>query len=163
MCVKSLVLSFVSRLSLWYWLRRFDCTLKVFTSRFTEPRSCLVGFDPKHCWPFESKTMIPQRSAVVEIGCNVCRSSPGESVDLLCLTICTTVVASDWCITNLTHVWWVWSKAFLALCEEENEFSVVRCGRDQLSCLIVGIHASGMLLFLRGSRRFSDEIFQSIV
>ena len=26
----------------------------------------------------------------------------GDSVDLLCRSICTTVVVSDWCITNLT-------------------------------------------------------------
>ena len=36
-----------------------------------------------------------------------CRSSSGDSVDLLSRTICTTVVVSDWCITNLAHGWWV--------------------------------------------------------
>ena len=35
-----------------------------------------------------------------------CRSSSGDSVDLpLNGTISTTTVASDWCITNLTHGW----------------------------------------------------------
>ena len=33
-----------------------------------------------------------------------CRSSPGDSVDLLSRTY-TSVVASDWCITNLVHGW----------------------------------------------------------
>ena len=59
---KGLVLSFVSRLSLWYWSRRFDRTVQVFI---------------------------------------------GDSVDSLSRTICTTVVVSDWCITNLAHDWWV--------------------------------------------------------
>ena len=36
-----------------------------------------------------------------------CRSSSGDSVDLLSRTICTTVVVGDWCITNLAHSWWV--------------------------------------------------------
>ena len=36
-----------------------------------------------------------------------CRSSTGDSVDLLIRTICTTVVVSDWCITNLAHGWWI--------------------------------------------------------
>ena len=36
-----------------------------------------------------------------------CSSSSGDSVDLLSRTICTTVVVSDWCITNLTQDWWV--------------------------------------------------------
>ena len=36
-----------------------------------------------------------------------CRSSLGDSVDLLSRTICTTVVVIDWCITNLAHGWWV--------------------------------------------------------
>ena len=34
-----------------------------------------------------------------------CRSSSGDSVDLLCRTISTTVVVSDSCITNLAHGW----------------------------------------------------------
>ena len=33
------------------------------------------------------------------------RSSSEDSVDLLSQTICTTVVVSDWCITNLAHGW----------------------------------------------------------
>ena len=36
-----------------------------------------------------------------------CRSSSGDSVDLLSRTVCTTVVVSDWCITNLASGWWV--------------------------------------------------------
>jgi len=32
-----------------------------------------------------------------------CRSSSGDSVELLSRTICTSVVVSDWCITNLAH------------------------------------------------------------
>ena len=36
-----------------------------------------------------------------------CRSSSGDSVDLLSRTICTTMVVSDWCITNLANGWWV--------------------------------------------------------
>ena len=31
------------------------------------------------------------------------RSSTGDSVNLLSRTICTIVVVSDWCITNLAH------------------------------------------------------------
>ena len=46
-----------------------------------------------------------------DIDCNVstalCRSSSGNSVDLLSWTICTTVVVSDWCIMNLAHGLWV--------------------------------------------------------
>ena len=38
-----------------------------------------------------------------------------------------------------------WSKALLALLEEETDPSAVLCGGDRLSCcLIVGIHASGI-------------------
>ena len=59
---KGLVLSFVSRLSLWYWSGRFDRTVQVFI---------------------------------------------GDSVDSLSRTICTTVVVSVRCITNLAHDWWV--------------------------------------------------------
>ena len=39
------------------------------------------------------------------------------------------------------------SKVLLALWEEETDPSTVRCGRSRLSCcLIVGIHASGILI-----------------
>ena len=62
MCIKSLVLSFVSRF-------HFDIDRDVSTAH--------------------------------------CRSSSGDSVDLLSRTICTTVVVIDWCITNLAHGWWV--------------------------------------------------------
>ena len=47
----------------------------------------------------------------LDIDCDVsatfCRSSSGDSVDLLRWTICTTVVGSDWCFTNVAHGWWV--------------------------------------------------------
>ena len=36
-----------------------------------------------------------------------CRSSSGDGVDLLSRTIFTTVVVSDWCITNLALGRWV--------------------------------------------------------
>ena len=36
-----------------------------------------------------------------------CRSSPGDSVDILSRTICSTVVVSNWCTPNLAHGWWV--------------------------------------------------------
>ena len=36
-----------------------------------------------------------------------CRSSSGDSVNVLSRTVCTTVVVSDWCITNLAIGWWV--------------------------------------------------------
>ena len=48
----------------------------------------------------------------LEIDCNVsviyCSSSSGNKVDLLSGTnMYTTVVVSDWCITNLAQGWWV--------------------------------------------------------
>ena len=36
-----------------------------------------------------------------------CRSPSSDSVDLLSRTMFTTLVVSDWCITNLAHSWWV--------------------------------------------------------
>ena len=42
-----------------------------------------------------------------EVSTAACRSSSGDSVDLLSQTICTSLVVSDWCITNLAHGWWV--------------------------------------------------------
>ena len=36
-----------------------------------------------------------------------CRSSSGDSIDLLSRNIFTAVVVSDWCITNLAHGWLV--------------------------------------------------------
>ena len=45
--IKGLVLSFVSRLSLWYWLRRFDCTLQVvsiyWVELFVQPWLLVIG------------------------------------------------------------------------------------------------------------------------
>ena len=34
-----------------------------------------------------------------------CRSPSSDSVDLLSRTMFTTLVVSDWCITNLAHSW----------------------------------------------------------
>ena len=69
-----------------------------------------------------------------------CRSPSSDSVDLLSRTMLTSVVVSDWCITNLGHSWWV-----SILSEEETDTSAVRCASDRLlCCLIVGIHASGI-------------------
>ena len=42
-----------------------------------------------------------------EVSTTYCASSTGDSVDLLSTTIRTTMVFSDWCITNLAHGWWV--------------------------------------------------------
>ena len=64
--------------------------------------------------------------------------------DLLSWAICTTIVVSDWCITNL-KLGGFRSKALLALWEEEPDPSAVRCGTGRLSCcLSVGIHDSGI-------------------
>ena len=47
----------------------------------------------------------------LDIDCSIsttyCRSSSGNSVNLLRRTICTTVVVSDKCIMNLAHGWLV--------------------------------------------------------
>ena len=77
------------------------------------------------------------------------RSSSGDIVDLLSQTICTTVVVSDCCITNLANGWWVSIQGIVGqvLSEEETDLSAVRFGNDRLlCCLIVGIHASGISL-----------------
>ena len=74
------------------------------------------------------------------------RSSSGDSVALLSRTICTTVVVSDWCITNLSHGWWVSIQSIVGTVTGRNWSlrgplrwkSVVMLG------LIVGIHASGI-------------------
>ena len=82
-----------------------------------------------------------------EVSTADCRSSSGDSVDLLSQTICTTLVVSDWCITNLAHGWWVSIQSIVGqvFSEEETDLSAVRCGSDRLlCCLIVGIHASGI-------------------
>ena len=74
------------------------------------------------------------------------RSSSGDGVALLSRTICTTVVVSDWCITNLAHGWWVSIQSIVGTVRGRNWSlrgplrwkSVVMLG------LIVGIHASGI-------------------
>ena len=43
----------------------------------------------------------------LDVSIAYCRSSSGDSVDLLSRIICNAVVVSDWCITNLAHGWWV--------------------------------------------------------
>ena len=73
MCIKGLVLSFVS------WsgdsvdlLSRTICTTLMTWLVYHKPRSWLVGFDPKHCchcWYCKRKKLIPQRSAGVETPC----------------------------------------------------------------------------------------------
>ena len=42
-----------------------------------------------------------------DVSAAYCRSSLGDRVDSLSRTIYTTVVVSDWCITDLSHGWWV--------------------------------------------------------
>ena len=42
------------------------------------------------------------------------------SVDLLSRTICTTVVVSDWCISNLAHGWWVSSQSIIGIVRGRN-------------------------------------------
>ena len=42
-----------------------------------------------------------------DISATHCRSSSGDSVNVLSRTVCTTMVVSDWCITNLANGWWV--------------------------------------------------------
>ena len=86
-----------------------------------------------------------------------CRSSSGDIVDLLSRTTGTTLVVSDWCITN--HGWWV---------SIQSTDGIVRGGNWSIrgplwwrsaviSCLTVGIHASGisippsLLMLLRWS------------
>ena len=93
MCIQGIVLPLVSRLTLWYWSRRFDRTMQVFSRR----------------------------------------------------TICTTVVVSDWCITNLVHGWWVSIQSTVGIVWGRNWSPAVRCGGGRLSCcLIVGIQALGI-------------------
>ena len=65
----------------------------------------------KNCGFFKVNDYRLSHDCRVEIDRDVstahCSSSAGDSVDLLSRTICTTVVVNDWCITNLTHDWWV--------------------------------------------------------
>ena len=85
-----------------------------------------------------------------DINCHVstaqCRSSLDGSVYLLSLTICTTVVVSDWCITTLAHGWlgfdpkhcWYFQRRKLIPQRSVVVAVWLSC------CLIVGIHASGI-------------------
>ena len=77
-----------------------------------------------------------------------CRSSSGNSVDLLSRTICTTWLLVTGLSQTSLVVGGCRSKALSALWEEETDPSAVRCGRGRLSyCLIVGIHAIGIYGF----------------
>ena len=49
-----------------------------------------------------------------------CRSSSGNSVDLLSRTICTTVVVSDWSITNVARGWWVSIQSIVGIVRGRN-------------------------------------------
>ena len=76
-----------------------------------------------------------------------CRSSSGDNVDLLT----STVVVRDWCITNRVHRWWVSIQGIVGIIGggggggKGTVSSAIHCGSGRLlSCLIVGIHASGI-------------------
>ena len=76
-----------------------------------------------------------------------CRSSSGDHVDLLTRTFYTTVVVSDWCITNRAYRWWVSIQGIVGIIGggEGTVSSAIHCGSGRLlSRLIVGIHASGI-------------------
>ena len=52
-----------------------------------------------------------------------CRSSSGDNVDLLSRTFqYTTVVVSDWCITNHAHLWWVSIQSIVGIIRGGNYF-----------------------------------------
>ena len=42
------------------------------------------------------------------------------SINLLSRIICTTVVVSDWCITNLAHGWWVSIQSIVGIVRGRN-------------------------------------------
>ena len=67
-----------------------DFTLTISTGTVDSPKS-------------SSSIVFDCRFNRTTIGPSYCRSSSGDSVDLLSRTICTTVVVSDWSITNLAH------------------------------------------------------------
>ena len=76
-----------------------------------------------------------------------CRSSSGDHVDLLTRTFYTTVVVSDWCITNRAYRWWVSIQGIVGIIGggEGTVSSAIHCGSGRLlSRLIVDIHASGI-------------------
>ena len=106
-----------------------------------------------------------------------------KSLVLSCLTFVSLIlIATFWPHTEGLHqpIYWTslmfggfWSKALLALWEEENDPSAVRCGWDRLSCfLIVGIHTSGIsiplsllmllgwsLMWIASWKRYVDDTF----
>ena len=67
-----------------------DFTLTISTGTVDSPKS-------------SSSIVFDCRFNRTTIGPCYCRSSSGDSVDLLSRTICTTVVVSDWSVTNLAH------------------------------------------------------------
>ena len=60
---------------------------------------------PKHQWNWEkcskSTFHLPEIITLASIGIKI-----SFNQNLLSQTICTTVVVSDWCITNLAYCWW---------------------------------------------------------
>ena len=51
-----------------------------------------------------------------------CMSSSSDSVKLLSRTIYTTMVVSDWCITIVTHGWWVSIQSIVGIVRGRNCF-----------------------------------------
>ena len=62
-----------------------------------------------------------------------CRSSSGDSIDLLSRNICTAVVVSDWCITNLAHGWWVSIQSIVGIMRGRN-WSAHRSAAVEIGC-----------------------------
>ena len=62
-----------------------------------------------------------------------CRSSSGDSIDLLSRNICTAVVVSDWCITNLAHGWWVLIQSIVGIMRGRN-WSAQRSAAVEIGC-----------------------------
>ena len=84
---------------------------------------------------------LPHMEIDREVSNAYCRSSSGDNVDLLSRTFYTTVVVSDWCITNRAHCWWISIQGIVG----KPVSSAIHCGSGRLlSCLIVGIQASGI-------------------
>ena len=92
---------------------------------------------------------LPHMEIDREVSNAYCRSSSGDNVDLLSRTFHTTVVVSDWCITNRAHRWWISIRGIVGKPGggggEGTVSSAIHCGSGRLlSCLIVGIQASGI-------------------
>ena len=62
-----------------------------------------------------------------------CRSSSGDSIDLLSRNIFTAVVVSDWCITNLAHGWWVSIQNIVGIMRGRN-WSAQRSAAVEIGC-----------------------------